>query len=295
MPASRARGEARPVVWPRALGVAAPGPAPEPAASAIALPFDVSLADLAAQAGPEFARSLGFGLAAEPVPAAETRNQDAGADRLPVCLLHDGTTALRLELEGRLAGPLTARMFGAGNDAAHGPVPGARSASWQALRGLMAEALREAFLRAGARGRLTVEPADLPAKGPGSAMHAVRLRLAETEGMLWLCPAQVVTETAQASPARTEARDGKLAGGDPEWRRRAQALARQTELGVTLQVAELRLPLAAIGRMKAGDILPIRRPRQLRLMSGGAAIASLPAAALGAGPQAMDDPGEDGR
>lgn len=282
------------MAWPRALGVATPGPSAEPAARAIPLPFGVSLTDLAAQAGPELARSLGFGLAAEPVPAAGVEPDPEGAERLPICLLNDGATALRLELEGQVAAPLTARMFGATGEDAPGPIPGARSASWQALRRLMADALREAFVRAGARGRLAVDPADLPAKGGSSPAYGLRLRLAEAEGMLWLCPAELVAEAAEASPVATGARNGKPRGGDPEWRRRAEALARRTELGVTLQVAELRLPLAAIGRMKAGDILPIRRPRQLRLMSGGAAIASLPAAALGAGPQAMDDPGEDG-
>jgi flagellar motor switch/type III secretory pathway protein FliN len=288
-----ARKEARPVTWPRALGVAAPaaaGPATKPAI----LPFDVLLADLAAQIGPELARSLGFGLAAEVVPQHDDEPLQDEGDRLPLCLLQDGASALRLELEAGLAGPLAARMFGASPGDAYSPAPGARSASWQALRRLMSEALREAFLRAGARGVLTIGMDEQAARQNEGGGHAVRLRLAEADGLLWLRPAELAPQADSEPKAASAARQPAAATSDPEWRRRAEALARQMELGVTLQIAELRLPLAAVSRMRPGDILPVRRPRQLRLMSGGTAIATLSAASLAVPRAAAPDEGEEG-
>jgi hypothetical protein len=236
-------------------------------------------------------------MTAEPADPPEAGAGAITAERLLLCVLQDGTEAIRLELDADVAGPLAARIFGAAAGEIGGMMPGTRSASWQAVRTLMSEALREAFVRAGAGGMLRADMSETP---PTSAdcgrAHGLRLHLPDAEeGLMWLRPTEGslgMAENKQPPPAaaRVEAPEH-----DPSWRRRVEALARRTELGVTLQIAELRIPLAAVSRLKPGDILPIRRPRQLRLLSGGTAIATLPAAALGRPAAPTSDDGEVGQ
>ncbi|MFN3591940.1 MAG: hypothetical protein ACK4TG_07105, partial [Thermaurantiacus sp.] len=183
------------MAWPRALGQSLSEAEASP--RSIALPFSVSLADLAAQAGPELARSLGFGMTTQPARAAPL---DGNApEPPPLCILHDGSAALRLELDATISGPLAARMFGAAAGEGSGPTPGTRSASWQALRKLVSEALREAFVRAGARGELRTDMAEQPTTAPdGENAQALLLSLPEAEGLIWLRPAERAPSTAAA-------------------------------------------------------------------------------------------------
>ena len=64
------------------------------------------------------------------------------------------------------------------------------------------------------------------------------------------------------------------------WRQHARARALELDVPVALRLAERRIGLAELARLRPGDILPIERPDQVDLLAGGRRIARLPAASL---------------
>jgi flagellar motor switch/type III secretory pathway protein FliN len=202
-------------------------------------------------------------------------------------------------------------------------VPGSMSASLRAIQTLVTVTIAEALRRSGA-GVVQPRPADPTARLPATPdwlgqsgeprSFALALRARSLTGLLRIVhlppPAEPVAANADpASEAAAQVRaDGASARTDrdrdrdrdrgtgrnraapmPErWAERAHALALGIELGVSLQLSELRMPLTRLCALRPGDIIPIDRPRTLSLMSGGKAIARLPAGTL----QAQPGPGE---
>ena len=252
---------ARAIVWP-SIGAEAPPPA-------LADALDTSA--LAAAFGPELARLVGARITAHTGPAKS---------KAPLLHLASVTLAQPADLAAiGLGAPadsaalLLERLFGA-RPGKGAPRPAGvealppGSAAWATLCRILVQAFIRALPAANAA---PAAPARLPDRPRALATEpAFQLDL-DIEGV-------TATLAVALEPARRTAPPPPpdLSG----WRQRAGARALDLDLPVALRIAERRIGLADLARLRAGDILPLDRPDEVDLLAGGRRIARLPAASL---------------
>jgi flagellar motor switch/type III secretory pathway protein FliN len=251
---------ARAILWP-SIGLPEPAPA---LADALDTPA------LAAAFGPELARLVGARITARSAPAKVKAPllhlatlplaQPAGLAAIGLAAPADSATALLERLFG--ARPADSALRPGGVEALP---PGA--VSWLVLCQMLSAALVSALPAANAA-----------ASGP--ARHPDRARALATDPSFQLdldIEGQAATLIAALEPARPAPPPGPDAMA---WRQHARARALELDVPVALRLAERRIGLAELARLRTGDILPIERPDQVDLLAGGRRIARLPAASL---------------
>ncbi len=270
---------ARPILWPKA---------PEPRTTVPqAGPFaGLDLHGVAATLGPELSRLAGIRISAEVAQATTPQDQP----RIRLCrirLLMAGAVRFAdIDMPAEAVAMLMERMFGASAVQAEESSlqlllmlpPG--SACWSALCRHVAKALGKAFeLNGVASGGGPILP-QRPAASHVSAGADIGFALDMDGRAAWLgLMLEQVDEPVEAPVARLN---------PTAWRQLAQMRTLDIELPVALRLSEMRHPLATIGQLRAGDILPIERPDRLELLVDGRRFAALPASDFLA-PQTTDD------
>lgn len=294
----------RPVRWPEATTEppAATSPQARAAAAAAATPpaetlphgpFGIAPSSLVDEAAPELAQALGLRLSLALVPPESGDDPDTAgrADRwAPLAILSRAGERHLLELDPPLVTLLLEIALGGDPRlGGHAPVPGRQTAGWAMLATMLSGALAGACNRCLSGGARVSAEAVAQASAVGGAEERGRLALRlDTEGgggilSLRRLPHEAPHGARPSAAAAPAAAAGPAASADGgAWRARAQALAAEVETEVTLQLGEIRMPLAALLRLGPGDMLPIERPRLLRLVSGGRVISTMPATALAA-------------
>lgn len=266
---------ARPIPWPRASLPEADAPTP---------PSDTLLERLdsmgfQAALGPDLSRLFGTRISARPADQASVSAMPpmlaVGHIRLASSA---GPVPLGLAIEAAAAGNLVQRLFGSSPaDASRAPEsafaalpPG--SSSWISLCRFLAAAVGQAMAAAGnaPAGAPALPPRAAPPESPhGATSLAVGLDIDGTHALLLLT--DLSTPKAPPAPAPPPVPDAQL------WRRRAHARTLMLELPVALRLADTRLALADVAALRAGDILPLARPRALGILVDGAHLADIPA------------------
>lgn len=262
---------ARSIVWPAAPEPQAPAPsAPQP------LP-GLDAASIAATFGPEISRLAGIRISARAMPVAPP----ASGQMLHICRLRlkaaEIIRAIDIDLPATTAAQLMERLFGgSASQSATASVesltllpPG--SGSWATLCGHLAQALTRAFEASGlpAGGGPILPPRAVIGAASPTADFALALDIDGTAAALHFTVEPLPVAQSPETPP------------DPAlWRRRAQARTFDVELPVTLRLTESRVALASVAPLRAGDILPLERPRTLDLLVDGRRIGRLPAEAF---------------
>lgn len=229
----------------------------------------IDLAGLASALGPEMTRLIGARCTVRSGP--EAGHADASRPDMQVATLRldklpgDGMIAVLLPEQG------VARLL----DLLFGGTPGSPctlpqlppgSASWMALSGFLATAAGTAAAAIGHPPRGHVEQPRRAVRQADPAPQAVLLL--DVEGEQIPIGLQL---PLQPAPLRRH---------DAGWERRLAARTLDVDLPVGLRVAETRLPLAEVARLKAGDVIPFEQPESVSLLAAGEIVARWPAEKL---------------
>ena len=285
----------RPRRWPEAGRAQPAGPAPPPDAAPSAGPFGLALRTLCDEAAPELSLAFGLRLALRPdrgpngFPEAVVAGSTVWR---PAALLTRRTERYLLEVAPDLAAQILNRALGGPADQGPADAPGPQSAGWLAVCSLLGRAFATACGRCLRSREVTAgDPAGVPAADAGDPADRLVLAIFG-EGVSGRLSLRAVAGPAEpGAPGPSPAGGAKAASAPPAsapaepsptapWRARARELALSVETEVALRLGEIRLPLTALVRLGPGDILPIARPRVLKLVSGDTVVGTLPAAAL---------------
>lgn len=279
----------QPFQWPQAP--AGPPVAPLPAGSRL---DRLDTAGVAATMAPLLGRAVGCRVGVQPleirVAAAMAATDDATIWWQVARLAVAGDDPLTLCVSSGLAAGLTQAVFGGGMEVADaGGVdalpPG--NATWAVIAGLLATGCAQALAAADPDFGSSAVPAAPSSRAvasclpPGATLLCFDIDIGGSGGQIVL-----VDSSSIVSAPPVEA----VPPPEPEqWRRQVRARAMAVDLPVALHLDDLRLPLAEVSALQAGDIVAIARPRTFAVVVAGRRIGSVAASSI-AGPSPVSTP-----
>ena len=268
------------ILWPTAAHPAAETPASPPPTLLEAL----DSGGFSASLGPDLSRLFGTRISVR-APAVGQQAEMPAARMLALGQIRlvapAGPAPIDIAIEARGAALLVERLFGnrapgSGPDHAqagawlNGLPPG--SGSWISLCRFVSAAISRAMAISG---HGSAGAPAYPARAtPSAPQHgAIHLPL-----ILDIDGAKAGLRLSDPStPARAPAPEPPPPPDSRLWRRRTEARALQLDLPVALRLADTRMPLSDVAALRAGDVIPLARPRSLAVLISGQRLADIPA------------------